>query len=404
MKDPGPTHRDGASLLPFMSFRCFHFRLPSVALALSAWFLVPVRSARAEGSVAYKYADYREAGDRIAVESHYGLIEQTLGTDLRFRLSGVIDAIAGATPTGQPPETPGGAVPLATIDDRRKAWSAEFMRQFSGVAATVGFANSRESDYVSNGWSLNVVADFNQKNTSVLAGVAGSDDEIKVFYQQERADKRTTDLILGVTQLIDARTTATLNIGYGRSRGFHADPYRLIQKRVELAPGVVLPLTFGENRPDERDKWTAYAALNRAFPRIDGTAEANYRLFRDSFGTTAHTLELAWYQQLGTRLILRPSVRLYQQSAADFYRIDLDGSDIVPGERPNPAGPFFSADYRLSDLYSTTYGVKAIVTVGTHWQFDAAIERYEMRGRDNVTSASAYPRAVLVNLGARLTW
>jgi hypothetical protein len=387
-----------------MRIRVYPSRLPSVVLVLSAWFLLPVRSSRAEGSVAYKYADYREAGDRIVVESHYGLIEQTIGTDLRFRLNGVIDAIAGATPTGQPPETPGGPVPLATIDDRRKAWSAEFMRQFPRVAATVGFANSRESDYVSNGWSLNLLADFNQKNTSVLAGIAGTDDEIKVFYQSERADKRTTDLIVGVTQLIDPRTTVTLNVGYGHSRGFHADPYRLIQKRVELAPGVVLPLTFGENRPEERDKWTAYASVNRAFPRIDGTIEANYRLFHDSFGTTAHTLELAWFQQLGERLIVRPSVRVYQQSAADFYRIDLDGSDIAPGDRPNPAGPFFSADYRLSEIYSTTYGVKAIVTVSTHWQLDAAIERYEMRGRDNITSTSAYPRAVLVNLGARLTW
>lgn len=387
-----------------MRLRPVHLPSPQTVLLLAAWCFLQVRASRAEGGIAYKYADYRESSDRITVKSHYGLVEQAIGTDMRLKLTGVLDAIAGATPTGQPPDAPGGPVPLSNIHDRRKAWSAEFFRQFPRIGATVGFANSRESDYVSNGWSLNLLADFNQKNTAVLLGVAGTDDDIKVFYQSEEAKKRTTDLIVGLTQLLDPRTSVVFNFGYGRSRGFHADPYRLIQKHVELAPGVLLPLTFSENRPDERDKWTGYVALTRAFPNCGGTAEASYRLFHDSFGTTAHTLELAWFQQLGARLIVRPGVRLYQQSAADFYRIDLDGTDIMPGDRPNPAGPFFSADYRLSAFRSATYGVKAIVTLNAHWQIDAAIERYEMRGRDGITSPSVYPRAALVSLGGRLSW
>lgn len=384
---------------------CFR-RLPSPRLALLAvaWFLLPLRPARAEGSVSYKYADYRESGDRIVVRSHYGLVEQSIGTDMRVRFNGVIDAISGATPTGEPPATPGGPVPLANIHDRRKAWGADFFRQFPRIGATVGVANSRESDYVSTGWSLNTVTDFNQKNTTLLLGVAGTDDDIKVFYQLERAKKRTTDFIVGVTQLLDPLTSVTVNLGYGHSTGFHADPYRLIRKQVEIFPGVVLPRTFGENRPDERDKWTLYTALNRAIPAAHGAMEAIYRLFDDSFGTTAHTMELAWFQQLGGRITLRPAVRYYQQSAADFYRIDLEGTDILPGSAPNPAGPFFSADYRVSAFRSLTYGVKAVIALNAHWQIDASVERYEMRGRDSVTSPSAYPSALLVNLGARFSW
>lgn len=387
-----------------MRFRPFPFSTLHAGWLLVVWFFLPVRPAKAETGVSYKYADYRESGDRIAVRSHYGLVEQTFGTDLRVRLNGVIDTIAGATPTGEPPATPGGPVPLATIHDRRKGWGADLFRQFARMGVTLGVANSRESDYVSTGWSLNTATDFNQKNTTVLLGVAGTDDEIKVFFQTERATKRTTDLIAGVTQLLDARTSLTLNVGYGRSEGFHADPYRLIQKRVEIFPGVVLPRTFGENRPEERDKATGYLALNRAFPEVRGTLEASYRLFHDSFGTTAHTVDLGWFQEIGSRLILRPAVRVYQQNAADFYRIDLEGTDILPGSRPNPAGPFYSADYRLSALRSTTYGVKAIVTLSERWQLDASVERYEMRGRDGITSRSVYPRAVLVNLGTRIVW
>lgn len=383
-----------------------NFRLPPVRVAVFAglWALLPLRPVRADNAVSYKYVDYREAGDRVSVESHYGLIEQDLGPDLHVKLQGVIDAIAGATPTGQPPATPGGPVPLSHVSDRRKAWSAELARQFPRISVAAGFANSRESDYVSNGWSLNTLTDFNQKNTTLLLGAAGTEDDIKVFYQRERAKKHTVDLIAGVTQLLDPRTTLTFNAGYGRSTGYHADPYRVIQQDTEIVPGVFLPLTFGENRPHERDKYTAYAALNRAFPDAAGAIEASYRLFHDSFGTTAHTLELAWFQKLGERFTVRPAVRLYQQTAADFYRIDATGAPFTPTGRPDPAGPFYSADYRLSALRSYNYGAKAVWLVSASWQLDAALERYEMRGRDAVTSPAAYPRAMILTLGARFSW
>lgn len=362
------------------------------------------RTARATYAISYKFADYREEADRMHVETHYGLVEAELGTDMRLKLMGAIDSLAGATPTGQPSATPDGPVPLARISDRRKAWSADFSRQFSRVLAVAGFANSRESDYVSNGWSVNAQFDFNQKNTLLLVGAAGTDDEIRVFYQTDWAKKRTTDFIVGVTQLLDPRTSVTFNVSYGRSTGFHADPYRLIEKIAEIAPGVFLPRTFNENRPDSREKWIGYLAINRALPEMNATAEASYRLFDDSFGTTAHTLEFAWYQKIGDKLILRPSYRFYDQTAADFYRADLTGTNIDPESRPNPAGAFFSADYRVSAFRAETWGIKAVWSIDEHWQVDVAVERYEMRGTGSRTPARMYPTATIVTAGVKLAW
>ena len=37
-------------------------------------------------------------------------------------------------------------------------------------------------------------------------------------------------------------------------------------------------------------------------------------------------------------------------------------------------------------------------------QFDAAVERYDMRGRDGLTPQSAYIRATIVTLGTRFAW
>ena len=363
-----------------------------------------LRPTRAESAVSYKYADYREADDRMTVESHYGLIEKDLGSSMHLKVLGVLDSIAGATPTGQPPSAPGGPVPLSQVTDRRKAWSADLSRQFPRTNVAVGFANSRENDYVSDGWSLNTVTDFNQKNTQLLLGIAGTTDDIRVFFQSDWEKKRTNDVIVGVTHLLNPLTSVTLNASYGHSTGYHADPYRVISKSVEVAPGVFLPLTFGENRPDERDKWTGFASINRAFPQANGAAEASYRLFHDTFGVTAHTVEIAWFQKFGEHVTLRPSFRFYDQSAADFYRIDLNGTTITPAERPRPAGPFYSADYRVSAFRSITYGVKVVWTINASWQLDAAYERYEMDGQDSITSPAVYPRADLVNLGVRFAW
>src|SRR6266568_5620476 len=94
-------------------------------LMLGSWWLAETRSVRAENSVSYKYEDYREAGGRISVQSHYGLIEQDLGTDMHVKRQGVIDAISGATPTGALPTTPGGDVPLVETHDRRRAWGVD---------------------------------------------------------------------------------------------------------------------------------------------------------------------------------------------------------------------------------------------------------------------------------------
>lgn len=392
--------------MPLTSVRFPSSPLPSlrVMVLLGSWCFLQLRPARAENAVSYKYVDYRESGDRMAVESHYGLVDQDLGHDIRLKLQGVIDSIAGATPTGQPPKKAGDPVPLSHLEDRRKAWSADFSRQFSRFNAALGFANSRESDYVSNGLSLNTLTDFNQKNTTLLLGIAGTDDDIRVLYQRDWVKKRTNDFVAGVTQLLDPRTSVTFNVTYGRSTGYHADPYRVIQQVVEVVPGVFLPLTFGENRPNTRDRWIGYLGVNRALPELNAAIEVSYRLFHDSFGTTSHTVDLGWFQQLGDHFTLRPGVRFYDQSAADFYRVDITGTNFSPTGRPNPAGPFYSADYRLSAFRSYDYGVKAIWTISSAWRLDVSYDWYEMRGKDRVTSRSAYPKAGIVNAGLTFSW
>jgi hypothetical protein len=234
--------------------------------------------------------------------------------------------------------------------------------------------------------------------------VAGTNDDVKVFFQQPWMDKSTTDFIAGITQLVDPRTTVSFNLTYSHANGYLSDPYKLIQKNVEVLPGIFLLRTFAENRPDSRDRWIALIALNHAYQSLNAAVDASYRFHHDDFGITSHTLAFQWLQKLGEKVLLVPSLRFYQQSAADFYHVTLDGTDITPATRPTGQAPFYSADYRLSKLRTQSYGLKLVWNPTAAWNLDVAYERYEMRGRDGITSASAYPEADIFSIGAKFSF
>lgn len=361
-------------------------------------------TAKAESSLAYKYEDYQESG-RIKIETHGTQLEQDLTPDIKLKIGAVVDTVTGATPDGE--RAPAGStdVPLTEMTDKRTAWNVELARQFSRTNVSLGYSHSLESDYLSNGWSLNTLTDFNEKNTTLLLGIAGANDRVKVFYQDERASKRTLDFIVGVTQLLDPDTTFTLNYTRGSADGYLADPYKLVQKSTEVLSGLYLDLTFPENRPSERTKNILLASCTHNFADLGGALESSYRFYNDSFGTNAHTLELAWFQRLSEHFVLSPSVRYYRQSAADFYYYNLDATSIVPIDgAPSASGPFYSSDYRLSQLDSYTYGIKAVWSPTSRLSLDIAYDRYVMHGRDDVTPASAYPKANVFTVGAKFSW
>jgi len=363
-------------------------------------------SARADGSFAYKYEDYDEAGGRVGVRTQGVVIDQDLGEGLTFSATLINDAIAGASPTGAPAAPGSNQVPLTFLSDHRKAWETDLSRRFGPTDITVGYAQSREHDYVSRGWSLNTSTDFNQKNTTLLLGLAGHDDDVETIFDPQRVyqGKQSFSAIAGVTQLLDKWTFVTLDFTWGRDTGFLSDQYKLVVKSIEIVPGAYLPLGFPENRPDERNTGTALAAVNRAFPRAHGALEASYRFYCDTYGISASTVEVRWLQKIGDHVTVAPETRLYEQGAARFYYYDLDDTDIMPTHVPNPSGPAYSSDYRISSLDAVTYGIKVTWKPIDRLEFDLAFDRYSMRGRDGVTPQSAYPVANITSAGAKISW
>ncbi len=360
----------------------------------------------AESSFTFKNQSWQEDDKRIRVDAQYALLDAELTSEARLRVMGLIDTIAGATPTGEK-AAPGAPLPTALMEDERKAWNVDFAYQFPRVNVSVGHGVSRESDYVSKGYSLNTLIDFNQKNTLLRVGWGHTDDRLMEPFWSVDREKTGDDLILGVTQLLSPVFAVTVNLTYGRAEGFLSDPYKIVSTtRLALDPGTYY--TPPENRPREKDKGILFLGANRRFERLDAALDASYRFYHDSFGIDAHTVELKWLQRAGAHLIVEPSVRYHRQGAADFYYHDLDAAGVVTNYDPlletgTGEGPFYSSDHRLSEMETINLGLKISWIFNPHCSVDFSVERYLMRGLDDVTPSAAYGDANVITFGLKLS-
>src|SRR5262249_28084220 len=148
--------------------------------------------------LSYKFQSWQEDNGRIRVDAHYALLEKDITLKTKIKATGVVDAIVGATPSGQPAPAGSQQVPLSHLEDRRKAWTSELSHQFTGLNVALGYAQSRESDYISKGWSVNTLWDFNLKNTTLLLGYARTDDDITARFLPRRRTKNGDDIIVGI--------------------------------------------------------------------------------------------------------------------------------------------------------------------------------------------------------------
>jgi hypothetical protein len=395
-----------------MQFTQSHFPSPQIRPALVALclLLLQPRVARAEDSLTLKAQSWQEDKDRIKVDSQYALIEKDIGADTHVKVMGLIDTIAGATPTGEKPAA-GQPVPQVKMHERRKAWNFDVNHEFKRVSLGLGYGVSRESDYLSHGWSLNTVTNFNQKNTNLLLGYGGTNDRImepKLGWKDNR-HKKGADFIVGVTQLLDPNTSVTANVSYGRSTGYMSDPYKIVSTTMlDLDPGTYY--TPPENRPQEKSKVSVFTGMNRNFESLHGALDSSYRYYHDSFGITSHTVSLEWIQKIGEHVIVQPSLRFARQSASDFYYFSLDRSRIVTSYEPilqetgTGKAPFYSSDYRLSHMQTINAGLKVVWKITGWLAIDGCYERYLMRGLDHITPQAEYVNANTFTVGMKFTF
>jgi hypothetical protein len=333
-------------------------RLLGAALVLSTPAAALAEAAPDAATIAFKYLHYQDSqpgSDRIKVTAPAVEVTAPFAGNWSFSATHVIDTISGASPRFHT-EAP------ARLQDKRHGTDIGLARYSDNVTLNLGLAYSAEHDYVSRGVSAGASFESEDKNTTWNAGVNYVHDTIDPsnhIVHDER--KRTVDLAAGVTQVLTQHDIVQLMLGYSNGRGYFSDPYKVF-----------------DQRPRQRDHKTVLLRWNHHLARTGGASHLSYRFYRDSFGIKAHTIGAEYVQPLPGGWTLSPQVRLYTQTAADFYVEHDVNMDPFPTNPPDGAR-YFSEEQRLSAYGGRTLGLKVAKQIG-HWTIDVKIEDYRQRG------------------------
>jgi hypothetical protein len=159
------------------------------------------------------------------------------------------------------------------------------------------------------------------------------------------------DLSIDTAQAsVTQNLTPTMNMQvalYGQILdGFQSNPYRRVQ---------VGSTTPQENEPDERARWSLSARLNRYLPQPHAAVQFSARFYDDTWGVVGGDVELAYSQYLGNNLLVRFHARVYQQTAATFFK------DAFFYQTQSTAGQYFTGDRELSPVRDAVLGAKLMM-------------------------------------------
>ena len=359
---------------------------------------------------------YGEDADRVQDLSVSVLARRTFFDDKFLTMGLTVDALTGATPNGGLHQTlaqtftrPSGntvftapAGELAIDDsfrDTRVALSANWQQPLGRLSSfNVGVSASNEYDYLHLGVNAKISRDFNQRNTTVSAGLAFSSDTTDpvggapipltsmgdvgdLSNRLGEQDKDIVDVVLGVTQVISRNLVMQLNYSFSDSSGYLSDPYKIISM-VDGLSGDVVPRTppqgvlgpshefIYESRPDERTKHSLYGQAK--YFMGGKVLDASYRYMTDDWDIDSHTIDLRYRWPMGDRSYLEPHLRFYTQTDASFYQVGVDASAPLPA--------FASNDYRLGSFDAITAGLKYGWTTKNGNEMSARLELYQQRG------------------------
>lgn len=412
-KSPAPTgHRRAASILAAA------LSLPGVVSPVHA------ENAPEKGEIGFKYLYYRDwqpastvnngsnvnepqpSLDRIRVRapSVYGLVP--LGQHWSIEGSSVVDNVSGASPRYH------SSVSSAShMMDKRYASDVKVTRYQDRSAYSVGVAGSREHDYRSRSMSAEARFSSEDNNRTWNVGVGLSNDTVgKTGDPTYRREKRVVELGAGVTQALSPYDLLQVNLTYsrGRCRNDPTDPNPDTGARAPSCYSDVYKEP--DLRPHERNQKILLGRWNHYFDGLGTTLRTSYRYYTDNFGIKAHTLGAEWVQPINQRFTLTPAIRLYSQSAADFYYdpiYDPNFPGYPPGFFTNQPS-FASADQRLSSFGAVTLGMKLDMRLTPDWSADLKGEYYEQRADWRVFGTGspglAPFKATFWQVGARRTF
>ena len=321
----------------------------------------------AAATLSYRISGYQEdkldqakilvgSSDRYDITVHQLQWVAPVSDNYSLSLGGSRESMSGASPW-YTLNLPGSGVKVimsgATIHEERTDFTAAGRRYFDNGSIGLSAGYSDENDYRSFSGGLEGERHFNDNLTTLAAGVSFSSDDLNPadaakFNRITEASKQSRSLYVALTQVVNQNALVQTGLSYTHLSGYLSDPYKLF-----------------DHRPDTRSEWAWTTAWRQFMPAANAALHADYRYYRDSFGIDSHTLQLEWYQNLGKKWQVVPGVRVYRQSAADFFHA---ASVFTPGVTT-------SSDYRLS-AYGAVSGTLKLQVELDKFTFSLSGERY----------------------------
>lgn len=331
--------------------------------------------------------------ERVSVTELNFRARRQLTEENALSLRADYDSVSGASPSGttkiQTTSGASGTAYMAHFQAVRNAVGVDWETSLSPDAhLKLSGDHSSSKMNTSSGIGITIARDFNQRNTTLVAGASYSVDAIDMDILTELTPRNTAtiratsekkeqiDLQLGVTQVLARETLLQLNFVHGHASGYMTNPHKLISVVHPLTGETLTYSPLTEKRPDKRDSNALYAQINHALG--SGVLYSSYQYFQDSWGIKAHTVDFKYRQPVTEKLYVQPHIRIYAQGAANFYY-----SMLAVGETP----AYASADYRLTKLQTNSIGVKFGYKPTFEGEFTMRIEVMRQNGEQHPQDA-----------------
>lgn len=327
------------------------------------FFITPAQADTApeRAMIGFKYLDYqdRQPGlERISVRAPATLLVLPINEDWSISGTYTVDTVSGASPRYHSEVSS-----ASRMHDVRKASDMSVTRYFPTASVRLGTALSRESDYVSKVVSLNGSISSEDKNTTLNAGISATRDQINPSNEIVVDEKKSViDLMLGITQVVSMHDIVQLNLTHSAGQGYYSDPYK-----------------FFDNRPRNKTINALLLRWNHHIDRTDGTSRLGYRYYTDSFGIKSHTLTAEYVQPLQDAWTITPQLRLYTQTAANFYYGTVNPPDPTIPDGFQPGVTLLSEDQRLAAFGGRSIGIKLAKWFTADLLVDIKYEHYQQK-------------------------
>lgn len=295
-------------------------------------------------------------------------------------------------------------IPLdPSFEDSRTTVSLGWTKPLEdNYTVNLGGSYSTEGDFTSFSVNGAVAKDFNQKSTTLSAGLnlefdtvtpnGGLPDPLTSYATRntigESDSKNVVDTIVGLTQVINRRWITQFNISLSQSSGHHSDPYKILTV-ADQGNLITDPENAGnylylfESRPDNRQKLSLYWQ-NKFAIMSNNVLDLSYRYMTDDWGINSHTVDATFHWQLSDSFYLEPHARYYEQTAADFYTPFLSlGDDVVINSGAITAlVDYASSDPRLGAFSANTYGLRMGFPLSDTRELSLSVETYQQQDKN----------------------